>query len=237
VRDELLRAGPEVPGVQAIREAFAAGWLKVRPVVETEAVLPLTTDVDRGEEVAAIRAEGNANDHRMGTLAFATKRSPTDTGVTESLRLYPSGGVSIGFSPSDPGAGVLRSEGGVAVMSAAGDDAAVTVDSPNTSAYLLARINGVGKGYLGAAGQPNYIITGSAPGDLCLRGEQKILIGGAAGAEAAITVYATRGVHVGSAPADPGANNLQVQGTVLAGSSVQVGSRVIADSGGSFYAP
>ena len=45
VRDEVLRAGPEIPGVTAIRDAFAAGWLTVQPVTDRAAVETFTAEL------------------------------------------------------------------------------------------------------------------------------------------------------------------------------------------------
>ncbi len=39
VREKVLRAGPHVPGVQALRDAFARGALRGRPVLDSAAVL------------------------------------------------------------------------------------------------------------------------------------------------------------------------------------------------------
>ena len=49
VRDEVLRAGPHVPGIQSIRVALASGCLSVQPVLDSAAVVQLTADLDRGE--------------------------------------------------------------------------------------------------------------------------------------------------------------------------------------------
>lgn len=54
VHGEVLRAGPDVPGIQAIRDAFAAGWLRVQPITGAAAVLPLTAELDRGESEAIV---------------------------------------------------------------------------------------------------------------------------------------------------------------------------------------
>lgn len=54
VRDEVLRAGPDVPGVAAIRGAFAAGWLTMQPVADPTAVGMLTAELDRGEAEAIV---------------------------------------------------------------------------------------------------------------------------------------------------------------------------------------
>ena len=54
VREEVLRAGPHVPGIQAIRDAFASGWLRVQPVRDSAAALRLTAELDRGESEAIV---------------------------------------------------------------------------------------------------------------------------------------------------------------------------------------
>lgn len=54
VRDEVLRAGPHVPGIAAIREAFAAGWLIVQPVSNVAAVMALRPGLDAGEAEAIV---------------------------------------------------------------------------------------------------------------------------------------------------------------------------------------
>ncbi len=54
VRDEVLRAGPEVSGVDALRDAFAAGWFVVQPVGDPAAVQGLTAQLDRGESEAIV---------------------------------------------------------------------------------------------------------------------------------------------------------------------------------------
>lgn len=54
VRDECLRAGPDVPGITAIRDAFAAGWLTVQPVADRTPVEALTAELDRGEAEAIV---------------------------------------------------------------------------------------------------------------------------------------------------------------------------------------
>src|SRR4051794_37880703 len=54
VRDEVLRAGPDVPGVAAIVEAFSGGWLVVRQVADGAAVERLREVLDRGEAEAIV---------------------------------------------------------------------------------------------------------------------------------------------------------------------------------------
>ena len=54
VRDEVLRASPDVPGVEALRSAFAAGWLTVRSIEQPAAVAALAAELDRGESEAIV---------------------------------------------------------------------------------------------------------------------------------------------------------------------------------------
>lgn len=53
VEEEVLQAHPDVPGIEALRAAFAAGWLKVRAVDDQAAVAALV-DLDRGEAEAIV---------------------------------------------------------------------------------------------------------------------------------------------------------------------------------------
>ena len=82
VRDEVLRAGPDVPGIQAIRDAFAAGWLRVQPVIDAAAVLPLTTELDRGEAEAIVLMRETRADLRLLDERRARARA-----VHEGLRI------------------------------------------------------------------------------------------------------------------------------------------------------
>lgn len=54
VRDEVLRAGSDVPGVSDLRNAFAADQFFVQRVVDLAAVEALTASLDRGESEALI---------------------------------------------------------------------------------------------------------------------------------------------------------------------------------------
>lgn len=54
VRGEVLRAGPQVPGIAAIREAFVAGWLTLQPVSDVTAVAALRPGLDPGEAEAIV---------------------------------------------------------------------------------------------------------------------------------------------------------------------------------------
>jgi len=60
VQDEVLRPGPDVPGVAAIHGAFSVGWLAVRPVADRAAVARLLTELDRGaaEAIVLMREAG-----------------------------------------------------------------------------------------------------------------------------------------------------------------------------------
>lgn len=54
VRDEVLRGGPQVPGITAIHDAFTSDWLTVQPVSNLAAVATLRTELDRGESEAIV---------------------------------------------------------------------------------------------------------------------------------------------------------------------------------------
>ena len=88
VHEEVLRAGPHVPGVQAIRDAFASGWLRVQPVRDSAAVLQLTAELDRGEsEAIALMRET-----RDGLLLLDERRARARAG-REGLRLIGTIGI------------------------------------------------------------------------------------------------------------------------------------------------
>ena len=52
VRDEILRAAPDVPGVSVIRAALEAGWLGVRSIANPSAAAQLRGELDAGEAEA-----------------------------------------------------------------------------------------------------------------------------------------------------------------------------------------
>lgn len=54
VRDEVLRASPDVPGVLALRAAFTTDWLTVAAVADRASVVRLTADLDLGESEAIV---------------------------------------------------------------------------------------------------------------------------------------------------------------------------------------
>lgn len=91
VQDEVLRADSDVLGLGALREAFAADWLKVRPVADSAAVATLRTDLDRGEsEAIVLMREVGADlllldDRRARTVA--QRQGLPLTGVIGILRL------------------------------------------------------------------------------------------------------------------------------------------------------
>lgn len=61
VEDEVLRAGPHVPGVAALREAFGSGWLKPQAVSDPGPVATLRARLDAGEsEAIVLMREGRA---------------------------------------------------------------------------------------------------------------------------------------------------------------------------------
>jgi predicted nucleic acid-binding protein len=88
VREEVLRAGPDVPGIQAIRDAFASGWLRVRPVLDVAAVQELMAELDRGESESIVLMR----ETRAGLLLLDERRGRARAG-REGLRL--SGTIGI----------------------------------------------------------------------------------------------------------------------------------------------
>jgi predicted nucleic acid-binding protein len=54
VQNEVLRASPDVPGVLALREAFASDWLNVQAIADSSAMTQLMVDLDRGEAEAIV---------------------------------------------------------------------------------------------------------------------------------------------------------------------------------------
>lgn len=62
VRDDVLRATPDVPGVPAIQAAFHAGWLAVRAITDSSAAAQLSAELDQGEaEAIALMEELGAD--------------------------------------------------------------------------------------------------------------------------------------------------------------------------------
>jgi predicted nucleic acid-binding protein len=103
VRDEVLRAAPDVPGVAALRAAFAAGWLVVRPLAAPADVEPLLAELDRGEpEAIALMGEARADvlllDERRGR-AHAQRLGLPTTGTLGVLRLARDRGLVPGVAP------------------------------------------------------------------------------------------------------------------------------------------
>jgi uncharacterized protein len=88
VREEVLRAGPQVPGIQAIRDAFASGWLRVQPVLDSAAVLRLTAELDRGESEAIVLMR----ETQAGLLLLDERRARARAG-REGLRLIGTIGI------------------------------------------------------------------------------------------------------------------------------------------------
>jgi uncharacterized protein len=91
VRDEVLGAGRDLPGVTAIRDAFAVGWITVRPVANLTAVMALTGELDRGEsEAIVLMREAEADvlllDERRAR-AHATRERLPITGTIGILRM------------------------------------------------------------------------------------------------------------------------------------------------------
>lgn len=54
VRDEVLRANSDVPGVPVLRAAFRSDWLRVRTVADGAAVTLLSAELDLGESEAIV---------------------------------------------------------------------------------------------------------------------------------------------------------------------------------------
>lgn len=77
VRDEVLHASPDVPGLREIREAFTQGWLLPR-----EAVSPLPTSLHLGEAEAIALAREQAAD-----LLLVDERRGRATALREGLRI------------------------------------------------------------------------------------------------------------------------------------------------------
>jgi predicted nucleic acid-binding protein len=62
VREEILRASPDVPGVSAICTALEVGWLAVRVVADPSAAAQLRAELDEGEaEAIALMEELGAD--------------------------------------------------------------------------------------------------------------------------------------------------------------------------------
>ncbi len=90
VRDEALRAPPDIPGVTALRDAFAAGWPAVRPVVDVAAVETLRAGLDQGEaEAIVLMREADADivllDERRARQ-YAAQRGLSMTGTLGILK-------------------------------------------------------------------------------------------------------------------------------------------------------
>lgn len=103
VRDEVLQPGPDIPGVAAIRDAFAAGWVAVRPVVDRAAVTRLLTELDRGEaEAIVLMREAGADvlllDERRARTHAQQEGLPI-TGTIGVLRLARDRGLVPAVAP------------------------------------------------------------------------------------------------------------------------------------------
>ncbi len=103
VRDEVLRAGPDIPGATALRDAIAAGWPAVRPVADRAAVAGLLPELDRGEaEAIVLMREADADivlldDGRARDLA--TRQGLPLTGTLGLLRTARDRGLIPAVSP------------------------------------------------------------------------------------------------------------------------------------------
>ena len=90
VRDEVLRAAPEVPGMPAIHAAFQAGWLAVHAVADPAQAEQLRADLDPGEAEAITLAKELAADllllDERRARAQASGRAIPITGTIGILR-------------------------------------------------------------------------------------------------------------------------------------------------------
>ena len=103
VRDELLRAAHDVPGVPAIHAAFQMGWLAVREVADPPRAEQLRADLDPGEsEAIALTEELAAGilllDERRAR-AHAVRRGIPITGTVGILRRARERGLVRTVSP------------------------------------------------------------------------------------------------------------------------------------------
>lgn len=104
VRDEVLRADPDIPGSAALREAFAAGWLTVQPVGDKANVDLLRATLDRGEaEAIVLMRETKADlillDERRARR-YATQQGLSLTGTVGVLRTARDRGLIPAVLPS-----------------------------------------------------------------------------------------------------------------------------------------
>lgn len=103
VHREVMCADPNVPGVTALRAAFAAGWLRVRAVGHAAAVARLAEALDAGEaEALALAIEARADlllvDERRGRLHAQREGMPI-TGTIGVLRLARERGLLPSVTP------------------------------------------------------------------------------------------------------------------------------------------
>lgn len=103
VRDEVLRAGPDIPGMTALRVAFEAGWLTVQPVIDVATVENLRQMLGRGEaEAIVLMGEVNGDlillDERRARR-FAAQQGLAMTGTVGILRSARDRGLVSAVSP------------------------------------------------------------------------------------------------------------------------------------------
>jgi uncharacterized protein len=103
VRDELLQASPEVPGVLEIHAAFQAGWLTVRALADRTSAEQLRAELDPGEAEAITLTEELGADLLLlddrRARAHAVGRGLPITGTIGILRKAREGGLIQAVSP------------------------------------------------------------------------------------------------------------------------------------------
>jgi len=99
VRDEVLRADENMPGVSMIRAAFEAGWLSEQSVRDRNAVARLTNDLDIGEAEAIVLMEASGADILLlddrRARVRARNRGLAITGTIGLLRLARDMGLGL----------------------------------------------------------------------------------------------------------------------------------------------
>ena len=103
VQEEVLRAGPGVPGVAEHRHAFASGVLGVQRVLDVAAVETLASSLDRGEsEALVLKHESHADllliDERRARARAEREGYPL-TGTIGILRMARDHGLIRGVGP------------------------------------------------------------------------------------------------------------------------------------------
>ena len=105
VEHEVLQARSDVPGVEAIRAAFGAGWLRLQPIVNLSAVMELqrVAGLDRGESEAIVLLQQAAAhllliDERRAR-AYAEREGLPVTGTIGILRRARERGLVLAVAP------------------------------------------------------------------------------------------------------------------------------------------